>query len=56
MKTGLLFKTADYSTETLKVRRAWKDVIQSLKDHNTQPRSSYTAEIAFKTEKKMKTF
>ena len=28
----------DFSMETLKARRAWTDVLQTLRDHTSQPR------------------
>ena len=30
--------TPDYSPETMKARRAWTDVIQTLREHKFQPR------------------
>ena len=33
--------TSDFSTETLKARRAWAEVLQTLKDHKCQSRLLY---------------
>jgi hypothetical protein len=35
--------TLDFSIETLKLRRAWTDVIQTLREHKYQPRILYSA-------------
>jgi hypothetical protein len=36
--------TADFSTETLKARRAWGEVFWVLNEHNFNPRIPYTQE------------
>jgi hypothetical protein len=40
--------TADFSTETLKARRAWREVFQELKENNFNPRILYLAKLSFK--------
>jgi hypothetical protein len=35
--------TPDFSPETMKVKRSWKDVIQTLREHKCQPRILYPA-------------
>jgi hypothetical protein len=37
--------TPDFSTETMKARRSWTDVIQTLREHNFQPRLLYPAKL-----------
>jgi hypothetical protein len=36
----------DFLTETFKVRRAWADVLQSLRDHRCQLRLLYSAKVS----------
>jgi hypothetical protein len=45
-----------FSTETLKAKRAWKDVFQVLKQCNCQPRLLYPSKISLITEGEIKTF
>jgi hypothetical protein len=33
--------TPDFSPETMKARRSWKNVIKTLKEHKCQPRLLY---------------
>jgi hypothetical protein len=40
--------TADFSTEALKVRRAWGDVFWALNENNFNPRILYPAKLSFK--------
>jgi hypothetical protein len=40
--------TADFSTETLKTRRAWGEVFQALNENNFNPRILYPAKLSFK--------
>jgi chromosome segregation ATPase len=42
--------TADFSTETLKARRAWSQVFQALNENNFNPRIFYLAKLLFKIE------
>jgi hypothetical protein len=39
---------ADFSTETLKARRAWSEIFQALKENNFNPRILYSAKLSFK--------
>jgi hypothetical protein len=36
----------DFSTEYMKARRSWADVIQTLREHKCQPRLQYTAKLS----------
>jgi hypothetical protein len=38
--------TPDFSTETLKARRSWTDVIQTLREQKCQPRLLYPAKLS----------
>jgi hypothetical protein len=40
--------TADFSTETLKERRAWSEVFWPLNDNNFSPRILYPGKLKFK--------
>jgi tRNA A37 threonylcarbamoyladenosine dehydratase len=40
--------TADFSTETLKARRAWGEVFRALNENNFNPRILYPAKLSFK--------
>jgi hypothetical protein len=40
--------TADFSTETLKSRRAWGEVFQALNENNFNPRILYPIKLSFK--------
>jgi hypothetical protein len=42
--------TTDFSTETLKPRRAWNEVFQALNENNFNPRILYPAKLSFKIE------
>ena len=48
--------SADFSTETLQVRREWQDIFKVLKGKNMHPRILYPARISFKIEGKIKNF
>jgi hypothetical protein len=48
--------TADFSTETLKARRAWSEVFRALNENNFNPRKLYTAKLSFKTIEAIKVF
>jgi hypothetical protein len=39
---------ADFSTETLKARRAWSEVFRALNENNFNPRILYPAKLSFK--------
>ena len=38
--------TPDFSPETMKARRSWADVIQTLREHQCQPRLLYPAKLS----------
>jgi hypothetical protein len=38
--------TPDFSPETMKARRSWTDVIQTLRKHKCQPRLQYLAKLS----------
>jgi hypothetical protein len=38
--------TPDFSTETLKAKRAWTDVIQTLRKHKNQPSLLYPPKVS----------
>jgi hypothetical protein len=38
--------TPDFSPQTLKARRSWEDVIQTLREHKCQPRLLYPAKLS----------
>jgi hypothetical protein len=40
--------TADFSTETLKARRAWGEIFQALNENNVNPRILYPTKLSFK--------
>jgi hypothetical protein len=40
--------TADFSTETLKARRAWGEVFWELTENNFNPRILYPTKLSFK--------
>jgi hypothetical protein len=48
--------TADFSTETLKARRAWSEVFWTVKENNFSPRILYTAKLSFKIDGAIKIF
>jgi hypothetical protein len=48
--------TADFSTETLKPRRAWGAIFQALNENNFNPRILYTAKLSFKIDGGIKVF
>uniref|UniRef100_A0A5F9D246 L1 transposable element RRM domain-containing protein n=1 Tax=Oryctolagus cuniculus TaxID=9986 RepID=A0A5F9D246_RABIT len=48
--------TADFSSETLKARREWRDIAQVLREKNCQPRILYPAKLSFVNEGEIKTF
>jgi hypothetical protein len=48
--------TADFSIETLKARRAWGEIFQSLNANNFNPRIHYQAKQSFKIDGTIKAF
>jgi hypothetical protein len=47
---------ADFSTETLKARRARSEVFQALNENNFNPRVLYPAKLSFKIDRTIKVF
>jgi hypothetical protein len=47
---------ADFLTQTVNVRKSWKDIVQALKENNCQPRLVYPAKLSFLIEGESKTF
>jgi hypothetical protein len=48
--------TADFSTETLKARRAWGEVFWALNENNSNSRILYPAKLSFKIDGEIKVF
>ena len=48
--------SADFSTETLKARREWHDILNVMKEKNLQPRLLYPERLSFRFEGEIKTF
>jgi hypothetical protein len=48
--------TPDFSPETMKARRSWTDVIQTLREHKCQPRLLYPAKLSFTIDGETKVF
>jgi hypothetical protein len=48
--------TADFSTETLKARRAWGEIFWALNENNFNPRVLYPAKLLFKLDGAIKVF
>jgi hypothetical protein len=48
--------TPDFSPETMKARRSWADVIQTLREHKSQPRLLYPAKLSITIGGKTKIF
>ena len=48
--------SADFSKETLKARRGWKEVFQVMKGKDLHPRLLYPAKLSFRMEGKIKCF
>jgi hypothetical protein len=61
-KTQITYKgkpikiTANFSTETLKGRRAWREVFRALNENNFNPRILYPAKLSFKIDGAIKVF
>jgi hypothetical protein len=57
MNKGKTIKiTADFSMETLKARRAWSEVLQTLNENNFNTRILYPAKLSFKIDGIIKIF
>jgi hypothetical protein len=48
--------TPDFSTETMKARRSWTDVIQTLREHKCLPRLLYPAKLSITIDGEIKVF
>uniref|UniRef100_A0A8C9Q5Y3 LINE-1 type transposase domain-containing protein 1 n=1 Tax=Spermophilus dauricus TaxID=99837 RepID=A0A8C9Q5Y3_SPEDA len=48
--------TTDFSSQTLKARRSWNNVFQTLKNNGFQPRILYPAKLSFKFDNEIKIF
>ena len=48
--------TPDFSPKTMKARRAWADVIQTLREHKCQPRLLHLANLSITIDKETKVF
>jgi hypothetical protein len=46
----------DFSSETMKARRSWTDVIQTLREHKYQPRLLYPAKLSITMDGEAKVF
>jgi hypothetical protein len=46
--------TADFSTETLKARRAWGEIFLALNENSFNPRILHAAKLSFKIDGAMK--
>jgi hypothetical protein len=54
---GRLFRsTSDFSSETMKDRRSWADIIQTLREHKCQPRLLYPAKLSVIIDRETKIF
>ena len=54
---GVLIRlSADFSKETLQVRRDWQEVFQVMKDKGLHPRLLYPAKLSFRMEGQIKCF
>ncbi|KAF6131175.1 hypothetical protein HJG60_008045 [Phyllostomus discolor] len=48
--------SADFSKETLQVRRGWKEVCKVIEGKDLYPRLLYPAKLSFRTERQIKCF
>ena len=48
--------TPDFSTETMKARRSWADVIHTLREHKCQPKLLYPGKLSITIDRKTKIF
>jgi hypothetical protein len=48
--------TVDFSTESIKARRAWDEVFQALNENNFNSRILYPAKLSFKVDGAIKVF
>ena len=55
-KSRPIRNTPDFSPETMKARRSWTDVIQTLREHKCKPRLLYPAKLSITIEGESKVF
>jgi hypothetical protein len=48
--------TSDFSSETMKARRSWADVLQTLREHKCQSRLQYPAKLSITIARENKIF
>ena len=48
--------SADFSAETLQVRREWHNIFKVMKGENLQPRVLYPAKLSFRFDEEIKSF
>jgi hypothetical protein len=48
--------TPDFSPETMKARRSWTDVIQTLREHKCQPKLLYPVKLSITIDGETKVF
>ena len=53
---GTPIKLADFSTETLQIRREWWDTFKVMKGKNLQPRRFHPARLSFRFDGEIKSF
>jgi hypothetical protein len=56
MKAGLLEFSPDFSPETMKARKSWTGVIQTLRKHKYQARLQYPAKLSITVHGETKVF
>jgi hypothetical protein len=56
MYKGKFIKIIDFSTETLKARRAWNEGLWALNENNFSHKILYPAKLSFKIEGAIKIF
>ena len=55
-KGALIRLAADFSMETLQVRREWQQIFQAMKTRGLQPRPHYAARLSIKMEGQIRSF
>jgi hypothetical protein len=55
-KDRLIRITPDFSPETMKHRRSWRDIIQALREYKCQPRLLYPAKLSITIDGETKVF
>ena len=48
--------SADFSTETLQVRRDWQEIFKVMKSKDLQPKLHYPAKLPFRIQEHIKSF